>query len=435
MNRRTAVVLFLSLTAGGILGASAWTAAEPQVQEEGADEKELKMAEEELEEADLPKEEDSKEEEDDGRIRKVAISMPWEESVHLQEQKTALEEALKSLGYEVEVRTAKGQEQAENVAGWIEEGVDALVIHPDPEADLTEALEAAGEQEIPVISFGKLIQNSKDVTALVTFDHLEAGRQIGNYLVSKEGLEQAQKDGDSKTIELFMGSQEDTITLLFYTGLMEVLEPYLGDGTLVSYSGRIPLEMACVDPGDEQGVKEMMEQIFQDFYQGGTPDVICTLSDELAGWASQVVLKQQKEAEEGGEKTVKSKTEKTEEELAAEEIQAQIEAGQWPLITGHQWTEEDIQELVQGVLTASTYGDDSQLGQVCSEVVDALIKGEDAKTETEQYDNGVMIIPARLCQVSTVDKETYETVVYGEEAASGEDSPEENQDADGRHPD
>lgn len=51
-------------------------------------------------------------------------------------------------------------------------------------------------------------------------------------------LDKVREAKESRTIEFFMGSLDDTQALFLYNGLMEVLQEYLDDGTLVCRSGK-----------------------------------------------------------------------------------------------------------------------------------------------------------------------------------------------------
>lgn len=372
-------IIFLSSIVAASLVQPIW--ADAQIQDELADEKELELAaemegddEEELDMEDASAEEEKVK----GRIFRIGVSMPDEEDSHVTAQMDSLKEELLALGYHVQVKSAEGREKTQNdhIEEWLEEGVDAMVIHPVEQADLTGVLEEAGD-EIPLISYGDLIQNSEKVDCLVTFDHLDAGRQIGTYLVEKEELEELE-DGESKTIEFLMGDPEVTTELLYYTGLMEVLAPYLENGKLICRSGGVSLEDAGIPGGDAQEAGRKIRKVLKEFYNDEVPDVICTASDEMAAEVWKAV-------------------EKLSEEL--------------PVITGRGITKEGAARIVEGTQSVSTYGSDEELGKLCSQVVHALLQKEDTEAEAAQYDNGVKVIPSRQCQVKIVHQENYKEIL------------------------
>ena len=56
---------------------------------------------------------------------------------------------------------------------------------------------------------------------------------MANSIIKKMDLEKAREEKQTLTIEFLMGSPDDRAALFFYNGVMEKLQEYFDDGTLV----------------------------------------------------------------------------------------------------------------------------------------------------------------------------------------------------------
>lgn len=107
----------------------------------------------------------------------------------------------------------------------------------------------------------------------MTFGGRQIGQLIGQEIIDKEELEKLQEAKESKTIEFLMGSLDDTQALFFYNGLMEKLQPYLDDGTLVCKSGQITFEETGILRWSMDEAQSRAEDILEEAYQDGEAPV------------------------------------------------------------------------------------------------------------------------------------------------------------------
>ena len=91
----------------------------------------------------------------------------------------------------------------------------------------------------------------------VTYNNKRIGALQAKYLVEALNLE----SGATKTIELFHGSQEDNNSRYYYKGAMEVLQPYINNGTLLVRSGEIKPDDISVDSWHKDSALKRMEHI------------------------------------------------------------------------------------------------------------------------------------------------------------------------------
>ena len=123
-----------------------------------------------------------------------------------------------------------------------DEKTSALVIAPVDAYGLNDVLEQAYEKSIPVISYDQLIMDTDKINYYVTFDTRKAGKMVGDSIIKKMDLEKAREEKKTLTIEFLMGSPDDRDALFFYNGVMEKLQEYFDDGTLVCTSGKLTFD-------------------------------------------------------------------------------------------------------------------------------------------------------------------------------------------------
>ena len=390
-----------------------------QKKEAKAEKKEAKKAEKEEKdsgaETEKAREDSSKEEkdedeasgtdedsEDEDDAKKVAVLMPDEENWGDDAKEIA--DALTEDGYEPVVEYAEGDssKQTAQIQELMEEPVEAFIITPADAYGLTDVLASVKEENIPVFSYDELIMNTNGVKYYTTFGGRELGRQIAEEIVDREELEKLQEEKESRTIEFLMGSLDNSRALFMYNGMMEVLQPYLDDGTLVCPSGKTSFDDTGILRWSGSLAGTRMEAILEKYYTDGeAPDIICTGFDEAA-------LNVQDVLEEAGI-------------LPGSE--------EWPLITGAGCTAEAVKSMASGGIGFSIFTDYREQAKRCEDMVDVYLTGEEDPevNDYEQYDNGVKIIGTYLCESQVIDQDNYELLIdngyYTEEEVTPEQTP------------
>ncbi len=86
----------------------------------------------------------------------------------------------------------------------------------------------------------------------------------------------------------------------------------------------------------------------------------------------------------------------------------------WPLITGQDAELMAVKNIISGKQTMSIYKDTRLLADKCVTMVQAVLEGTEPEiNDTEQYDNGVIVVPSYLCTPIAVDKDNYEEIIVG----------------------
>ena len=265
-----------------------------------------------------------------------------------------------------------------------DEKTSALVIAPVDAYGLNDVLEQAYEKSIPVISYDQLIMDTDKINYYVTFDTRKAGKMVGDSIIKKMDLEKAREEKRTLTIEFLMGSPDDRDALFFYNGVMEKLQEYFDDGTLVCTSGKQTLDDTAVMRSGRNTAKNDMAEILSQNYTEGTPDIICTGADDLALGAVDAL-------EDAGH-------------VSGEEG--------WPMITGCGCEAEAVTAVIEGKLADSLFFDNRVLANDCVTMVDTFLKGEKPEiSDYEQYDNGTKIVGTVTSDIQLIDADNYQMLV------------------------
>ena len=388
MKKRTAMLLLgaalsLSLFAGCGKSKEATEAANESeaTEKEGTGETppiELKNTEEEEE----------KEEPEEEPKGKVGILLPSDET---DEKWTAdaeiLEGELNGDGYDVEICYAGGDTslQVSQIQEFLAEEVSALIVAPSDPYGLEDVLSEAKEKTIPVFAYDTLIMNTDAVKYYVTFDLRKIGQMIGENIVKAKELDEARENHESYNIEFLMGSPDESHALFLYNGIMEVLQSYFDDGTLVSQSQKTSFEDTAVMRWSAGTAETKLGEILEGFYQNGEKlDILCTASDEFAYGALGV--------------------------LEGREILPGSE--EMPYITGLGSQAEVIKKVASEEIGFTVFLDRRTLAEDCSKMVLTYLGGEKPEvTDYEQYDNGRKIIGTYTCKGEVIDKDNYEILI------------------------
>jgi D-xylose transport system substrate-binding protein len=292
---------------------------------------------------------------------KIGLLLPESKTARYEKfDRPLFEDKLTSLGdYDIiyanaDQDAAKQQQQAESA---LTEGVEVLVLDPVDGAAAASIAEAAAAQDVPVISYDRLIKSDK-VDYYISFDNEQVGVLQGTALVDK-------LKADSTTTGLIMinGSPTDANAADFKKGALSVIEP----------SG-IPI-LASYDTPDWSPDKAQEWAAGQVTQFGAEISGVYAANDGTAGGA----------------------------------IAAMKAAGTdpWPPVTGQDAELAAIQRIVAGDQYMTVYKAIKLEAEKAAEVADQLAQGETPEPDTTFQD-----IPSTLLTpvVVTIDN-IQETVI------------------------
>lgn len=319
-----------------------------------------------------------------GEGKTVGIAMPTQSSERWINDGSNMKKQLETLGYEVLLQYAEDdpQQQVSQIENFVAQQVDCLVIAAVDSGALTTVESQAKSAGIPIIAYDRLLMDTDAVSYYASFDNKGVGTAIADYIVKAKGLENAKANGESYTIEFFMGSPDDNNAVLLHQGIMEVLQPYLDDGTLVCKTGRTSFDETCILRWSQETAQQWCENYLAGYYADENLDIACSAFD---GFAYGI-----RSALEGAGYTAEN----------------------WPLITGQDAELMAVKNIISGHQTMSIYKDTRLLAEKCVTMVNAVINGTEPEiNDTTTYNNNVMVVPSYLCTPVAVDKSNYEEVI------------------------
>ncbi len=313
----------------------------------------------------------------------VGVSMPTKTSQRWIQDGDYCKELLEGKGYEVDLQYGEDQVelQVSQLDNMITKGVDALIIAPIDGEALTGVLSKAAEENIPVISYDRLIRNSGDVSYYATFDNFLVGVQQGIYIADALDLE---NQSGPFNIELFGGSPDDNNAYYFYDGAMSILQPYIDNGKLVVKSGQTDMDTISILRWDSATAQTRMDNLIVANYSSEPLHAVLAPADILATG----IISALKSAGFGT-------TDKP-----------------MPVVTGQDADINAVKSILAGEQTMTIFKDTRVLAEKAVGMVDAVLSGGEAEVnDTTTYDNGVKVVPSFLCEPVVVDVENYKKLL------------------------
>ncbi|REJ23330.1 sugar-binding protein [Caldibacillus debilis] len=211
----------------------------------------------------------------------VGIAMPTKSAERWIQDGGNMKKILEEKGYKVDLQYAEDvvENQISQIENMITKGVDVLVIASIDGKSLTNVLEGAKAQNIPVISYDRLIMDTDHVNYYVTFDNYKVGQLQGKYIEEKLGL----KEGKGPyNIELFAGSPDDNNAYFFFDGAMSILKPYMDKGQLIVQSGQTKFEQVATLRWDGSLAQSRMDNILSAHYTDKRLDAVLSPYDPIS---------------------------------------------------------------------------------------------------------------------------------------------------------
>jgi putative multiple sugar transport system substrate-binding protein len=337
----------------------------------------------------------------------IGVSMPTQTSERWIADGDAVKSQLEDAGYTVDLQFAGDDipTQSQQVDQMITEGADILVIAAIDGTALSGQLEAAAENNIPVIAYDRLIRDSENVDFYVTFDNFQVGVAQANALLVGLGLQN--EDGSAGTatgpfnIELFAGSLDDNNAFFFFNGAMSILQPLIDDGTLVVGSGQTDIEQAAILRWQQETAQKRMEDLLSNpFYTGGARlDGVLSPYD---GISRGIITALQNAGYGTGDNPI-------------------------PTVTGQDAEIASVKLIADGVQGSTIFKDTRLLAEQAVVAATAFAEGNEPEAnDTETYDNGVKVVPSFLLPIETVYADNIQSVLIdsgywtADEVASGQ---------------
>ncbi|NLF05254.1 MAG: sugar ABC transporter substrate-binding protein [Actinomycetales bacterium] len=337
-------------------------------------------------------------EEPAAEVASVGIAMPTKELERWNRDGAHLEALLKDAGFETSLQYAENKVdvQISQLQNMVNAGVDVLVVASIDGTALGPVLQQAADNDITVIAYDRLINDTENVDFYATFDNYRVGTFQGEFIVDQ--LDLANQAGPFN-LEPFAGSPDDNNAKFFFAGAWDVLKPYIDEGKLVTPSGKAPASnddwaTIGIQGWKSETAQSEMQTRLNSFYAGGEKvDVVLSPNDSLALGIAQAL--------DGAGYTP---------------------GDDWPILTGQDADQANVLNILAGKQSMSVWKDTRDLGDRVAEMIKSLAAGEEVEVnDTETYNNGVKVVPSYLLDPIVVVKDTVEEILVGSEFYTAED--------------
>lgn len=260
------------------------------------------------------------------------------------------------LGAEVIVQSANGDsaKQLSQVENLLSQDIDALVIIAVNSDALSTVVDKAKEQNIPVLAYDRLINNT-EIDAYVSFDNVRVGELQAEYLTSKV---------PTGKYFLLGGAPTDNNAHMFREGQMNIIQPLVDAGDIEIVGDQ------WADNWDANEALNIVENALT--ANNNDIDVVVATNDSTAGGAIQA-------------------------------LESQGLAGE-VAISGQDADLAGVQRIVEGTQSMTVYKPIKTIATKSAEVAVQLAKGEKVEADGT-VNNGVMDVPYIKLDPIMVDKD------------------------------
>ena len=308
----------------------------------------------------------------------IGVAMPTQDLQRWNQDGENMKKELEAKGYEVDLQYAGNEVSTQVSQVEIANGDELLVVASIEGDSLGTVLAQAKENNIPVISYDRLIMNTDAISYYATFDNYLVGKTQGQFLV--DALDLDNTDGPYN-IEFVTGDPGDNNVNFFFGGAMDVLQPYIDEGKLVVPSGQMTKDEVATANWSTETAQSRFENILSSYYADGTNlDAVLASNDSTA--------------------------------LGVENALAANYTGEYPIITGQDCDIANMPNIIDGKQAMSVFKDTRTLASKVVEMVDAIMQGGEAPVnDTETYDNGTGVIPSFLCEPVVCTADNYKELL------------------------
>jgi len=314
----------------------------------------------------------------------VGIVLPTKDEPRWIQDETRFKDALTKDGYSVEILFSQGDsaKEKQNVETLISKGIKVLIICPQDSKAAASSAEAAQAAGVKVISYDRLITDTKAVDYYVTFDSVAVGQAQAQYLVDKAaGMKAA-------PLYLYAGGAFDNNAFLFFEGAWKTLQPKIVDGTFVikNSAEAVALQDKATLTRDEMA--KIIGQV--------TTNWDFNVAKNLAE-ANLTAAK----AEDKGEVFILAPNDGTARSIA--DAFAADKAVTKYTVTGQDAEKASVQYIIDGKQSMTVLKDVRTLVSDAIAAAVAMLNGQTPE-KTNTYNNGVIDVPAKPSAVVTVDQ-------------------------------
>ncbi len=315
-----------------------------------------------------------------GSGQKVGVSMPTKDLQRWNQDGENMEKWLTESGYEVELQYASNDTatQLNQIETMINDGCEVLVVAAIEASSLGSVMDKAEAAGIPVIAYDRLIMDTDAVSYYATFDNYKVGQVQGQYIIDQLDLDNATQ---TYTMEITAGDPGDNNANFFYSGAMDLLQPYIDKGTIEVKSGQTDFDKVATAQWATEKAQSRMENILSTYYADGTNLDICLCSNDSTA-------------------------------LGVENALAANYTGTYPIVTGQDCDIENTKNMIAGKQSMSVFKDTRTLAQQVVKMIGQILNNETVDVnDTTTYNNGVKVVESYLCEPVFADANNYKELL------------------------
>ncbi|HVE57090.1 MAG TPA: D-xylose ABC transporter substrate-binding protein [Pyrinomonadaceae bacterium] len=296
-----------------------------------------------------------------GKIR-IGLSMDTLKEERWQKDRDIFVKRAAELGAEVLVQAADGKDetQVKQAESLLTQGIDVLVVIPHNGEVCATIVEAAKRQNVPVISYDRLIKNS-DVDLYISFDNEKVGSMQAQYLVDK---------APKGNYILIGGAPTDNNAQMFRNGQMKVLQPLIDKGDI-----KVVADQWARDWLAEEALKHTENALTMN---NDNVVAVVASNDGTAGGVVQA--------------------------LNTKKLSGKV------FVSGQDADLAALQRIVEGTQSMTVYKPVAILANKAAEAAVSLAKKEKIETPTK-VNNGKIDVPSILLEPISVDKSNLDATV------------------------
>jgi D-xylose transport system substrate-binding protein len=289
-----------------------------------------------------------------GRIR-IGLSMDTLKEERWQHDRDLFVERAKELGADILVQAADGDDkvQTQQAENLLTQGVNVLVVIPHNGEIAASIVEASHRQNVPVVSYDRLIRNSEP-DLYISFDNEKVGELQARYLIER---------APRGNYVLIGGAPTDNNATLFRKGQMNILKPAIDRGDI-----KVVADQWARDWLASEALRHTENALTQ---SNNNVVAVVVSNDGTAGGAIQA-LEEQK-------------------------------LGGKVLVSGQDADLAALQRIIAGTQSMTVYKPVAQLARRAAEAAVALARHEKVES-TSAINNGKVDVPSLLLDPIVVDK-------------------------------
>ncbi|AEE97530.1 D-xylose ABC transporter substrate-binding protein [Mahella australiensis] len=291
---------------------------------------------------------------------RIGLSLATLQEERWQRDRDAFKKKAESLGAEILIQSANGDENLQNnqVENLLSQDLDLLVIIPQNADSAAALVEDAHKAGVKVISYDRMIMNT-DVDLYISFDNEKVGELQGKFLTDlvPKGV-----------YYIFSGSPTDNNAKYFKAGAMKYIQPLADKGDI-----KIAYDQAIEGWKPDQAMKLMENALTAN---NNKVDAVLAPNDGTAGGIIQA--------------------------LAAQGL-----AGKVP-VTGQDADLAAVKRIIEGTQSMTVFKDARKEAEKAAELAVQMAQGKEVSELTDvnsKVNNGKIDVPSVLLTPVTITKD------------------------------